>query len=85
MFKKLTLISLSALLLGGCTLLDVFKPSDAAKDINKEVVASSTPTPAPPDPNLEAIPSPKAENDVTSLETDINSTVILDEDFSDLN
>lgn len=83
MFKKLTLISLSALLLGGCTLLDVFKPSDAAKDINKEVVASSTP--APPDPNLEAIPSPKAENDVTSLETDINSTVILDEDFSDLN
>lgn len=85
MFKKLTIISLSAALLGGCTLLDVFKPSDAAKDINKEVVATPTPTSTSPDPNLEAIPSPKAENDVTSLEADINATVILDEDFSDLN
>lgn len=85
MIKKIAILAFSSILLGGCTLLDVFKPSDAAKDTKKEVVATSTPAPASPDPNLEAMPSPKAANDVSSLETDINSTVILDEDFSDLN
>lgn len=85
MIKKLTIVTLASLLLGGCTLTEVFKPSEAVKDSQPEVVATATPTPmASPDPNLDAIPKTSTSSDEKSLETDINNTVILDEDFSDL-
>ena len=86
MIKKIAILALSTLLLGGCTLLDTFKISDAAKD-EKPGSPIATTTPAPtssPDTNLEAMPSTSDATDLTSLETDINSTLILEEDFSDL-
>ena len=46
MLKKLAIISASALLLGGCTLGDVFKTGDAARDEKSMAVATSTPAPA---------------------------------------
>ncbi len=85
MIKKFAIISISALLLGGCTLTDVFKTDNAAKDVKSEVVATATPAPSSPDTNLQAMPSTSSQSDVTSLETDINATTILEEDFSDLN
>ena len=84
MLKKLIIVSLSAVLLGGCTLLDSLKTGDAARDAKPQVVETSTPTPSI-DPELQTIPSPASGTDTTSLETDINSTTILDENFSDLN
>ncbi|MEI8232129.1 MAG: hypothetical protein WCG44_00115 [bacterium] len=85
MIKKIAIIAVSALLLGGCTLTDVFKTSDAAKD-QKPVVATSTPAPTTSaDISLEAIPAPATATDVDSLEKDINNTKVLEEDFSDLN
>lgn len=85
MLKKIAFIGVSALLLGGCTLTDIFKTNNAAKDSKSLVVATSTPAPtSSPDTNLDAIPSTSTSTDVSSLETDINNTKILDEDFSDL-
>jgi PBP1b-binding outer membrane lipoprotein LpoB len=82
MLKKLAIIAFSAVLLGGCTLLDnVLKPGDAAKDAKSDTVAPPSPT---PDSSLESMPSTSASDDVTSLETDIGATTILDENFSDL-
>ena len=83
MIKKLAILGISAILLGGCTLTDAFKNGNAVQDEKPAVVATSTPVPTP-DTQLQAIPSPAAGNDATSLETDINATTILDEDFSDL-
>ncbi len=82
MLKKIVTITLSAALLGGCTLGDLLKPGDAAKDARSDVVASPSPT---PDTSLDAMPTTSSGSDDASLETDINSTTILDEDFSDLN
>lgn len=85
MIKKLAILGISAILLGGCTFTDVFKTDNAAQDEKPAVVATSTPAPTPtPDTQLQAIPSPLSGTDDASLETDINNTVILDEDFSDL-
>lgn len=81
MLKKLAIISLSAVLLGGCTLGEVFKTDNAAKDAKSDSVMTPSPT---PDSSLESMPATSASDDVTSLETDINATTILDEDFSDL-
>lgn len=83
MIKKLAILGISAILLGGCTFTDVFKTDNAAQDEKPAVVATSTPAPTP-DTQLQAIPSPLSGTDDSSLETDINNTVILDEDFSDL-
>jgi len=85
MLKKIAFIGISALLLGGCTLTDIFKTNNAAKDSKSLVVATATPVPtSSPDTNLDAIHSTSTNTDVSSLETDINNTKILDEDFSDL-
>lgn len=84
MIKKLAIISLSAVLLGGCNLTDIFQSGNAAKD-SQPVIITSTPIPtSSPDSSLEAMPSTSASDEVTSLETDITNTVILDENFSDL-
>lgn len=83
--NKLLLILSSALLLGGCTLTSQLW-SESATDAN---LASPTPTPhssqAPAsDPALDAQPTPGTGTDYSSLESDLSSTVILEEDFSDL-
>ncbi|MFH2085647.1 MAG: hypothetical protein ABII21_02605 [bacterium] len=84
MIKKLALLSISALLLSGCTLGNSLKTSDAAQDsLPEAVMTSPTPTTVP-DPELQEMPSTSTTTDETSLETDINNTKILDEDFSDL-
>lgn len=84
--KKIAFVLLSSILLGGCTLTDSFKTGNAAKDAKPEqsaVSASLAPT-TTADPELSAMPSTSGSSDVGSLEADINSTTILEEDFSDL-
>lgn len=81
MLKKMILVTLSALLLGGCTLGDVFRGDRAAKD---EAIAPQTPSETP-DPALTTMPATSESTDTDSLELDINSTTIIEEDFTDLN
>ncbi len=81
MIKKIMLVFVTALLLGGCTLSDVLRPNQAAKD---EATASTLPSPTP-DQSLEAMPATSDSSDTASLEADINNTTILEEDFTDLN
>jgi PBP1b-binding outer membrane lipoprotein LpoB len=84
MLKKLALITLSAALLGGCTLGNVLKTNNAAVDEKPgSPVASVAPTMSP-DTSLESMPKTTTGTDDASLETDVNSTTILDEDFSDI-
>lgn len=80
MYKKLLLVILAAIFLGGCTLLSSLTGNQAASDQQTGSLASSA-----PDAALDAMPSPGTGTDEKSLEVDINSTTILDEDFSDLN
>lgn len=81
MIKKIIIISLSTVLLGGCTLSDVFNTDNAAKDTKSESAMTPSPT---PDTFIESMPATSTSDDLTSLETDISTTTILDEDFSDL-
>lgn len=78
MYTKIAVVTLFTLILGGCTLTDYFKPNQSATD------QQSPDTTMVEDQTLEAMPSTSSESDVDSLEADINSTVILEEDFSDL-
>ena len=83
--KKVALILLSSVLFGGCTLTDSFRSGNAAKDDSTETsLAIMSPAPSASDQELSAMPSTSTSNEVTSLEADINSTTILEEDFSDL-
>lgn len=68
---KLLIILIATLILGGCTLTT--SQGDAAKDQapNNTVVMS-------PEPSL------STDNSESALETDLNATIIEDEDFSDL-
>lgn len=84
MLKKLALITLSATILGGCTLGDVLKTNKAAVDEKSAAPVSSLAPSATPDQSLESMPATSKETDAASLEADINSTTILDEDFSDI-
>lgn len=87
MFKKIAIITLASLALGGCSLKDMLKTNTAVMDEKKEVVATSTPVPTaiPSDKDLDSMKQTSSSTDVTSLETDIKGTTILPEDFSDLN
>lgn len=88
MLKKIAVIALASLALGGCSLKDMLKTNSAVMDEKKEeVVATSTPAPTymEPDKDLDSMKQNSSSTDVTSLETDINGTTILQEDFSDLN
>ena len=78
MIKKLAILGISTILLGGCNPTSLFTTNNAAQDEQTEVM--TTPAPAAPDPVLEAIPPTATSTDATSLEKDINTTVILDED-----
>lgn len=87
MLKKITILAISGLMLGGCTLTDVFKVNNAANDTQTSPVATTTPNPSPTatnDPELKTIPSPGSGNDEKSLESDINNSVILNEDYSNI-
>lgn len=86
MYKKLAILTLSAILLGGCTLSSALKTSTAMTDSK---LSSPTPTPTPraledSDPVLSSVPPVSTSSDDKSLETDIGNTQILDEDFSNL-
>jgi hypothetical protein len=85
MFKKITMIALTSLILGGCSLnLKTLMGEGAVSDEQQESLATTTPAPTT-DPELSTVPSPGTGTDDASIETDIESTTILDEDFSDLN
>lgn len=89
MFRKLSMLLGASLLLGGCTLGSLTsKPGDAATD----AIATTTPTPvaavasASPvaDPELDKMPATSQSTDIDSIESDLNNTNILNEDFSDI-
>ncbi len=98
MLKKLAIIGLSALVLGGCTLQGVKNSlmgtgsaaTDTQTGANMTTSTSPTTTPAPtsattPDAALQqANPSTSPQNDDKSLETDVNNTNVVKEDFSNL-
>lgn len=85
MFKKIAFITLASLALGGCSLASLTGNKAVSDQKDADMVATSTPTPAAsPDSELSAMPSPGTGNDDKTLETDINNTVILNEDFSDI-
>lgn len=75
--SKLLIIFVSALILGGCSLKQYLPGmGNAAKDQQTggaKMTVSDSPA-----------PSLQTQNDETSLETDLNNTVIVEEDFSDL-
>lgn len=88
MFKKIAIITIASLTLGGCSLKDMLNTNKAVMDENQESVATiATPEPTymEPDTELDSMKQNSSSTDVTSLETDINATTILQEDFSDLN
>ena len=69
MIKKITILAISALLLGGCTLLGS-KPNETGQGMDESLIDSTTPT--------------SESTEIDSLKADINNTVIFEEDFSDL-
>jgi PBP1b-binding outer membrane lipoprotein LpoB len=81
MYKKITLLALSAMFLGGCTLTDLLQSNQAATDQQSQAVATATPAPAT---EFATVPPLSPSTDVDSLEADLNNTVILDEDYSDI-
>lgn len=83
MSKKLLLVLLASVFLGGCSLnLRALMGEEAATDTQEEASPDAENVPA--DSALQAIPSPGTGTDTASLERDLDATVILDEDFSDL-
>ena len=83
MLKKIMIVTLASLTLGGCSLdLKTLMGEGAVSD-QQEALATATPAPTA-DPELGAMASPGTGSDEASLETDINGTTILNEDFSDL-
>jgi hypothetical protein len=91
MFKKIALISLGSVLLGGCSLPSFLSQNNAAVDTQPGSTVTTTSTPVPtasvttsPDAALQAMPSTSTTNDAASLEKDINNTQITPEDFSNI-
>ena len=80
----LALIILTSIVLGGCSLASLTaKPESAATTASvpaASLAPSATPSPSPV-PQLEQIPPTGSADDLKSLETDINATVILEESF----
>lgn len=76
--KKVTFLFLSAVLLSACNLPGVNNKVDTDLDVksNTEVIT----------PEITTSPTPtlSKDNSVDSIEADLNSTLILEEDFSDL-
>jgi hypothetical protein len=85
MYKKLTILGLSALILGGCAITNPFVGNQAAQDAlpTSSSIPEATVTTFP-DAALQAMPSTSTANDPASLEKDINNTQIAPEDFSNI-
>lgn len=81
MLKKLTFIGLASVILGGCTLTDSLKSGSAVSTKSPDTQESKSVT---IDKELEVMPSISTSTDTSSLETDIENTKILEEDFSNL-
>lgn len=78
--NKFILILTTAILLGGCTL-----GSQMTKKSEINTTPNSSPTSSVlPDSDLDSIPATTTSSDTSSIESDLNATVILEEDFSDL-
>lgn len=84
MKTKLIFLALSAFILSGCTLLP--SKENAATDTQLQVspVATSTPAPAEVDQVYVESQQTSSNNDLDSLESDLNKTLIPDEDLSDI-
>lgn len=81
MYTKIFTILLASLILGGCTMGN-WSSNQAATDnqtISETPISSVAPT-----PSGESSKPLSQDTEVDSLQTDIESTVILEEDFSDL-
>ena len=83
MNKLILLIIAAAVLLSGYSL--------GSKMMGNSATDTSSPTPISspvgstiPDSELDSIPSTTTSSDSGSIESDLNATVILEEDFSDL-
>lgn len=79
---KISLIVLASLILGGCNLATQLGNS-AVSDQKPQAVITASPNPSV-DADLVAIPPTGDDNDTTTLEDDINNTIILEEDYADL-
>ncbi len=79
--KKLFLILVAGIILGGCTLASWRE--EAASDEQSQAAPSATTT-GQADTDLAKTPSLTSDNQVGDLETDINNTEVLNEDFADL-
>lgn len=81
--NKLILVLAAALLLGGCTIGSKMM-GQSATDMSSPTPTSSPVSSTLPDSELDSIPSTTTSSDTSSIESDLNATVILEEDFSDL-
>lgn len=77
---KIILAVIALVVVGWYAYQNLPKSGDAVSDTQTETVQ----TEVTDDPDLEAIPSPATDSDIKSLESDINGTLILEEDFSNL-
>ena len=83
--KKLLVVALAGLLLGGCTLAK--SQQEAAKDEKPAVVTNTetkTELSQTEDPKLQAVPSVDNDNSLEGIEEDMTNTEFFDEDFGDL-
>lgn len=81
--NKPLLVLVAALLLGGCTLGANLQGKSATDALSPTPTATPTATP-PSDTELEKMTPTSTGTDASSIEADLSSTVILEEDFSDL-
>lgn len=77
--NKLLVLVIASILLGGCTLNQYFGKGDAARDSQLSPSPSLVATPTTsPEPSL------GTGTDESSIELDLDATIIEKEDFSDL-
>lgn len=84
MYPKILFILVASFLLGGC---NISLNQQAAVDTKSPEPAQQASSPMPAeaaDPELDAMQDTDSQTDVSSIELDLNNTVILPEDFSDL-
>lgn len=80
MYQKLFAIIFASLLLGGCSLN---LPSEKAATDTKSSQPELLGTPSPADAQDKSEPLSQ-DTEIDSLQKDIDSTIIIEEDFSDL-
>ena len=85
--QSILLLTLSTMVLGACTTADLtvenntntetVAPSEITLETNSQVEVSA-------DAQIDAQPAISADDSFSTIETEIQGTVILEEDFSDL-